>query len=394
MDKEIILHIGSHKTGTTTVQRALFQNADILLKHDVCYPIIPNNYNNHDHGRSLATLFSTRPEKIPGNIRARLTDPTNIKKIKKHYRAALEDYLYNPKIQKVIFSGELLFLLRNEEVKRLYQWLSQFSNNITVVCCTRNPVDWYTSWAQQHLKSRSATIDSYFETMCAPENQQDFKCIKNYDCIKNYIAHFGKDKVVVYDFDKHRENLYQKFLGSCSLEKKLIEELSNKPTVNRNESLSHEATIILDRMNALKPDTTKPKMSAKEAKYLFRIKGGKLELPNKPFKKALMHQQQSITWIAENYPDECGNYLDWQLSLSQNQNKHAVFQEENIDSLALLLSELINENKQLKEQQRMNIKQMIKKKIKQCITDAKITKIYRRLMAKPKENNTTNQQHL
>lgn len=44
-----ILHIGAPKTGSTAIQRALFENQDKLLVHDFLYPNVSlRGYGHHD----------------------------------------------------------------------------------------------------------------------------------------------------------------------------------------------------------------------------------------------------------------------------------------------------------------------------------------------------------
>lgn len=38
LDRDVILHIGRHKTGTTTLQHCLYQNADNLAAQGIFYP--------------------------------------------------------------------------------------------------------------------------------------------------------------------------------------------------------------------------------------------------------------------------------------------------------------------------------------------------------------------
>jgi hypothetical protein len=373
MSKEIILHIGSAKTGTTTIQKALYQSADTLLKHGIYYPTISSN-----HGRKLSTLFSSHPEKMPSNIRLGLTKKSELKKANKQCKKTLESYLTNPKIKKVIFSGELLFLLRNEEVARLHQWLLQFSDKITVICCTRNPVDWFTSWAQHRLKTNPITIDTCCKNMSSAKN------IPNYDQIKSYIEHFGKENVLIYDFDKHKPYLYQKFLGCCRLDKTLINELCAQPIKTHNESLSYEASIILNKINLLKPRTAKSKMAKNEPSYLSKIKGQKFRLPKELFKNILLQHQPSISWLSENYPDECGNYLNWRETLERRQNQGNLFEKETIDSLAMLIANLTNKNEQLKNSPLLALKIITNKVLARLSTIKKTANLRRRL--KPKKN--------
>ena len=55
MNKIIFLHIGIWKTGTTTIQKTLYQNREILLEKGVCYPDLSYNHT------FLASTFHDSP---------------------------------------------------------------------------------------------------------------------------------------------------------------------------------------------------------------------------------------------------------------------------------------------------------------------------------------------
>ena len=56
----VILHIGVHKTGTSAIQYALYQNADKLLEQGIFYQAAPKYRNHHP----LAWYFDTRNSNI------------------------------------------------------------------------------------------------------------------------------------------------------------------------------------------------------------------------------------------------------------------------------------------------------------------------------------------
>jgi hypothetical protein len=59
-DRKIILHIGLHKTGTTTIQNVLHANREFLLRREgVLYPSLAPNLSG-----ALNTVFSDQPQKL------------------------------------------------------------------------------------------------------------------------------------------------------------------------------------------------------------------------------------------------------------------------------------------------------------------------------------------
>lgn len=49
--KKAIIHIGGHKTGSTSIQKFLFDNASSILKHNVCYPLTLTSENIYFYGQ-------------------------------------------------------------------------------------------------------------------------------------------------------------------------------------------------------------------------------------------------------------------------------------------------------------------------------------------------------
>jgi hypothetical protein len=335
MKKEIFVHIGYNKTGTSSIQAMMYQNADLLLKHGIYYPTL-----NCNHSKFLFSMFVSNPEKKRMNTIAGYKTKQQVAELNASYQRTIEEELNNPKIQKVIFSGEHLIALNAEEVKNFHKWLSKFSKKITIVCCTRNPVGWYNSRIQQQLKERTKDISSVCKNLCT-------KAKINYFSLMPFLETFGKENIVAYDFDKHKKNIYGKFMHCCNIDAQLQNTLiANAPDI-QNESLSHECCLILSSMNQLKPWDKNSNLPFVEPSYLYKIKGQKFTLAKAAIEKILAHNRDGLEWIASNFP-ECAAYNDWKNQLEQYQEATALFQENTLEELSLLISNLIDENEQLK----------------------------------------------
>jgi hypothetical protein len=352
MEKEIIIHIGFAKTATTTIQESMHSSAELLLENNIYYPTMRSN-----HGRMLISILHDQPESLRFNIQAELTTK-QITARNNDYQNIIETKLRDEKIQKVIFSGEELGSLDNKLVAKLQQWLAQFSNKITIICCTRNPIDWYTSLAQQRLKSRRSTISAHGLSSKS----------LSYMSLKPYIQCFGAENTIVYDFDKHKNRLYQKFLESCRLKPVLISKLTATPLRMRNASFSQEAALIHDALNRLRPVNPAKKVSFKETKYLLKIKGEKFQLKKEQLTEALKKKQEDIQWITETFNEECGYYSDWPTAiLKKPVSSHPPFQKETLDSLAIIIDDLATENTILRSGAQLNAKLTLKKIIRRLL---------------------------
>jgi len=160
--KEFIVHIGLNKTGTTSLQTMMYKSAETLFNNGIYYPTI-----NSNHDRFLRSLFMRDPTKQPANLRAGLKSKKQVKKLNEKFKSILENHITNPKINKIIFSGEVLATLAKKEIGNFANWLAKYSSKTTILCCTRNPISWYNSQVQQSLKIRSVDIVRKCNDICA-----------------------------------------------------------------------------------------------------------------------------------------------------------------------------------------------------------------------------------
>lgn len=357
LKKAFFIHIGFNKTGTTSIQAMMHQNTKLLLEHGIYYPSLYAN-----HGRFLHSMFMDSPHKKDANIREGYGTYHKACKLNKKFLSLLENELSNPAISKVIFSGEALSTLSPQGLKRFSQWLDQHANKITILCCTRHPVSWFNSQIQEGLKRRTRDINAICNALSA--NQAGSASQR----LKNYANCFGQENIIVYDFDKHKHRLYEKFLESCEIGRSLANRLLQKPIKIQNESLSQEAGLLLDQLNHLRPLAAGAPSNHDESSYFAKIKGHKFKLPPQLLSKVLRHNDESSKWLAENFKDECANYISDNSSLASNKQDAAFSRDITLESLALLISDLIDENEQLIHAPLLTVKTSIKHTLRKILT--------------------------
>lgn len=353
MKNEIIIHIGMHKTGTTSIQAMMYENISLLHKHGIYYPNMDSN-----HSMMITSMFAKLPHTKNMLKKEGYVTEQQVSELKNQYKNALEKELKNPKIKKVIFSGEEISLLDKEELDDFSQWLAQFSKSTTIICCTRNPVDWYNSRIQQMLQARKKDITALCDFLCS-----DTK--RTYMAIKTYVDHFGKDNIILYDFDKNKKQIYNKFLQSCDIDEKLVSKLLSKPIKLENESLSQEGSLVLSALNRLKP-CNKNKTND-DVTAIRRISGKKYKLSKSAMTRVIEHNEQAIQWLATNFPDECASYKLWQQHLEGILQHEELFQDDAITSLATTLSDLINENHKLRNSLTLSARARMLTRLISCI---------------------------
>jgi hypothetical protein len=188
--KEIHLHIGPEKTGTTSLQKYLKYNSEAFAFRGL--NVVPNKKIPH---WALPLLFSKGQDW--NDILPSWKRPSAARKFSRRLSRLFQD----PKYQIYIYSSELLFsrLRTEEEIELLSHYLQQFFDSVYIYFTRREPWDQAKSLAIESLKSGSGSkylsqqglnkalvANEYFFHACSPETlypkwSQHFKRIKIID---------------------------------------------------------------------------------------------------------------------------------------------------------------------------------------------------------------------
>ena len=128
--RRLVLHIGTHKTGTTSIQKALARNRDVLAARGVLYPLDVLGSSRHDFNE-LATELRRDGEAGADLWRRTL--------------AACRDGT-------AILSGEAMRRLGDDDVERIGQWTKDF--DVRVLIYLRNVFDYLASAYKQRCSTR------------------------------------------------------------------------------------------------------------------------------------------------------------------------------------------------------------------------------------------------
>lgn len=158
-----IIHIGQHKTGTTSIQKFLQENREALSEGGLYVPTDIAGIDDPSHFLlniySLAEgRFSPKKEKILSRQGRGYLD--NLKdQLKKDIPGIYKDAQRND-CEAVIWSNEGLYLLNSVvEYKKLISLFSEYSEEIEVVCCFRDVESYRDSYKSQ-LKQMGLVFSS------------------------------------------------------------------------------------------------------------------------------------------------------------------------------------------------------------------------------------------
>ncbi len=159
-----IIHIGQHKTGTTSIQKFLQDNRVSLMRNGLYVPSNIAGYNHPSH--FVLNIYSLADKRY---------SPMKEKIIKQKGEAYLEklklvlendiERIYEDASQnqcdKVLWSNEGLYLLNSlNEYAKLKSLFSKFSSEIEIVCCFREIESYRQSYIKQLTKNNGTLSDN------------------------------------------------------------------------------------------------------------------------------------------------------------------------------------------------------------------------------------------
>lgn len=145
---QIVLHIGAHKTGSSTLQWTLAKNRGFLLQHGICFPECDHGLLGGLCGKSLDRAPRLIKHKYAGNPSQALHD------LEETWQTVSEAATARPRI--LILSSEYFFRRLDETTAPdLRQRLEDLDGNLRVVAYARQHSDRYVSAVQQVLRLSS-----------------------------------------------------------------------------------------------------------------------------------------------------------------------------------------------------------------------------------------------
>ncbi len=266
MKKKCIIHIGMHKTGSSSIQHSLYSN----LKDDVFTYLDVGKAN---HSILLSMFFrdlSPQSEKY-AEIKNRL-----IKKIEES----------NPVM---IISAEAVSMFSKEKLVNLRDFLLHYFQEIRIVGYIRSPKSYMESFFQQRVKGGLASFD--LDNAIYPHYRERFE---------KFDEVFGKNNVEFGKFDP--KHLYK---GNVVMDfcKRIGIDMTEDRTIRINESLSKEEVSVLYTFGKLGTDQNEaPGLMQKNMKLIRRIreiKKHKFKFSPVLIKPVLEKNRDDIAWMEE-----------------------------------------------------------------------------------------------
>ena len=292
MGKKLILHIGTEKTGTTSIQHFLADNKIALEEQGIFIPQTPSGRSpNH---RKLATACLTE------NQRDDSFDEFNIKNFPSWRDNAfieISNELLLSNLETHVLSSEHFSsrLVGVEAIKRLYVFLKKIYSEIKVVIYFRRQDEYAVSLYSTYLKSGG---DSKAILPKVPLNER----FDYFSMCKKWEGVFGVGSLEVRVFDRSVLNEGNVISDFCQVLG--INELHTKEAAREtNPSLSPLAQEVLRVHNLLaNAKDEESKLRWDLISYLELNYGGRPRLPKKSFLVEWYSQyEESNTALFESY---------------------------------------------------------------------------------------------
>lgn len=236
--RRLLLHIGMHKTGTTTLQNTLFAHRDGLAGAGMHY--VPLGAN---HSRPMFSIFSGRADKYPLNRRAGLTTKQTVESYVSEQKVALQTAIGGVTDGLTVISGEDISLLRKDAIPGLKNYFAPYFDAITIVVYVRPARSFINSMTVQAVKG-GAVLAALEANLPAPDYQWRFN---------KFIENFGAENVYfrLYDPKQFRhECIVADFLEAFGLYETLYPTLD---VTSENTGLSQAGVEFLSEANARTP---------------------------------------------------------------------------------------------------------------------------------------------
>lgn len=233
MKQVCYLHIGSPKTGSTSLQALCFRNRKLLEKGGLLYP------GEHKRHNALVSAFHKKAHELRFNrLKVDLSKNGLANDI-------LDDEIQTAKsstAQNVLFSNEVLLGQAHElDLKLMFERMNKEFDEVRVLCYIRDPYRHLISRCQENVKSGVRT----YESICRKPPVLDMRALDA------FVDVCGREALILKNFDGLRSeggSLTEDFLQTVLPDDSVLEELQE--VKQQNVGITLEAALLLSGINA------------------------------------------------------------------------------------------------------------------------------------------------
>ena len=276
--RKVVLHIGMHKTGTTSIQNSLHQ-----INSEGFRTV---RFQEKNHSAPLYTIFSENRFNHQIWKNQGLTN-NQINEKKAEYEKILEEELADDSVNVFLLSGEAMSTLTENEQRNLCLFFKEKNFRISIIYVVRDPISWAASANQQRAKGGARTLSKL-----KPRYKQR---------ISGFIKGCGQENISIFKYeDLIQKGLIQSFSDIIGFKLEEGERV--------NESVTSEALTLIYALNNIKIPTKGSKIhffarqaALKELISFFSKSNGFKKLNLDKFDLVDKSVIEDLVWLKENF---------------------------------------------------------------------------------------------
>ena len=275
--KRVVIHLGTAKAGSTSIQRTLFTNSVILERNGFRYL----TEWGESHIRFFENLFSPDPVRPLNNYYGPLMTEEERQDCIKTITDTMLQVVNTTNCETLVLSGEYWGgLVRDSIIANVKEFIKNYfisrGVEVTIFYLVRNPLTWIISAEQQALFGGFySTYDDFYK------DQMD----TYYKAVYNLQKHFS-DSLILLKFEdavNDKDGLVGCFLKTIGFPQ---EEIHNMNILKVNESHCMEAVEFINYIEDIESflpfgneEFVNPNRYLFDLNPLYGIKGAKFDLP-------------------------------------------------------------------------------------------------------------------
>ena len=286
MRTKFYIHIGVHKTGTKSIQHTLSENRRVLRRHG-----INSLSGDPNHGPVLISLLADEPHRETRNILRHVDTPDKAAAYNASAQYRVMKSLARNRSPKFVISGEGLSPRKPQEIERFKQMLAPYAADYRIIVYVRDPYEYANSASLQRLKN-GGVLDAPDKKFPLPKYRRN---------LSRWIDAFGRENVDIRVFDPKRfvgGDLISDFLVAIGESPELAKKLN---VVRANQSMSHEAALILSEANKAIPALVDGRANRGRASNFHvevaNIKGEKFSIDPEEYLKHEAEALAEVEWL-------------------------------------------------------------------------------------------------
>lgn len=287
----VFIHVGTGKTGSTSIQMSLDLCRDTLAEQSHIYYA-----KGSSHGQ-LGSLFATNKAAYVFNRTQGRWDGDNVENGDTQYRKRLIEWMdAMPKGAKVVFSYEGLFGLDQAALTAMRDFFLQYANKVTAILYVRGPLSHAISAMSQRVKMARRSW-----------GEDDVPIINFKNVIGRLVGAFGEEGVVVRKFDRATlsgGDVVKDLADIIGIQYSSLAQWFDNP-LRMNESLTALGLLVGDMVHGKLADIglkILPTDFNKRYSDLFSsLAGPKIKLTPQQAEQIRLKMRDNLAFLAERY---------------------------------------------------------------------------------------------